>query len=193
MPKRKKKDYRKEFEEVALVHLDILYNTAVQMTRNVADAEDLIQETFVKAYRFFDKFKKGTNCKAWLFKIMKNSYINRFRKKAKEPLKVDYKEIENSYLAEVKRDFQSLETVDVSQIFEDLLEDDVKNAIDSLPFEFKMVVILADIQGLSYQEVADIMECPIGTVRSRLSRARRILQKKLYDFAKQRGIIKAKK
>ena len=190
MTKRTEPERRKEFEEEALVHLDLLYNTAVQMTRNVADAQDLVQETFVKAYRFFDKFKRGTNCKAWLFKIMKNNFINTFRKRAKEPAKVDFEEVEAILEAKPEPEPLPDSGPDIERAFEELVEDDVKEALDQLPFEFRMVTILSDVQGLSYQEIADIMECPIGTVRSRLSRARRFLQSKLYDFARKRGIVK---
>ncbi len=190
MTKRTEAERHKEFEDDALVHLDLLYNTAVQMTRNVADAQDLVQETFVKAYRFFDKFKRGTNCKAWLFKIMKNNFINTFRKRAKEPAKVDFEEVQAVLEAKPQPEPLPDSGPDIERAFEELVEDDVKKALDQLPFEFRMVTILSDVQGLSYQEIADIMECPIGTVRSRLSRARRFLQSKLYDFARKRGIVK---
>jgi len=186
--KRTEAERRKEFEQEALVHLDLLYNSAVQMTRNVADAEDLVQETFVKAYRFFDKFKRGTNCKAWLFKIMKNNFINAFRKRSREPVRVDFEEVEATLQAEPA--VEAEQAAEPGHLFEELVEDDVKEALDQLPFEFRMVTILSDIEGFSYQEVAEIMDCPIGTVRSRLSRARKFLQKKLYDFARKRGIVK---
>jgi RNA polymerase sigma-70 factor (ECF subfamily) len=189
--KRTEAERRKEFEEEALVHLDLLYNSAVQMTRNAADAEDLVQETFVKAYRFFDRFKKGTNCRAWLFKIMKNNFINAFRKRSKEPVKVDFEQVEATLQAEPQPAVPPAEATSVEQLFEELVEDDVKEALDQLPFEFRMVTILSDVEGLSYQEIADIMECPVGTVRSRLSRARRFLRGKLYDFARKRGIVKS--
>jgi len=185
---RRTEDQRREdFEKEALVHLDLLYNSAVQMTRNVADAQDLVQETFVKAYRFFNQFKKGTNCKAWLFKIMKNNYINAFRKRAKEPTRVDFAEVEATLQAELPPEEPDAK----GHVFDEMVEDDVKTALDQLPFEFRMATILSDIEGFSYQEIADIMDCPIGTVRSRLSRARKFLQKRLYDFARERGIVKS--
>jgi len=184
---------RKEFEETALVHLDLLYNSALQMTRNPQDAEDLIQETFLRAYRFFDRFERGTNCKAWLFKILRNNFINKYRKKAKEPARVDFDEIENAYAADIKEVLSDESKVDIERIFDNMVEDDVKNAVESIPEEFRTAIILSDIQGFSYQEIADIAECPIGTVRSRISRGRKFLQKKLYDFARKKGIIKAKK
>lgn len=192
MAQRSESAKRKEFEQAALVHLDLLYNSALQMTRNVADAQDLVQETFIKAYRFFDTFEKGTNCKAWLFKIMKNNFINSFRRRAKEPVKVDFDEVEKAAVQELKREVISLEDSGTNRIFDTLIEDDVKKALDALPFPFKMVVVFSDIEGFSYQEIADIMDTPVGTVRSRLSRGRKLLQKRLFDFAKERGIIKVK-
>jgi len=193
MTRRNEAERHKEFEAEALVHLDLLYNSAVQMTRNVADAQDLVQETFLKAYRFFDKFKRGTNCKAWLFKIMKNNFINAFRKRSKEPIRVDFEDVEAILAAEPESKVPSIEEIKSGNVFEELVEDDVKEALDQLPFEFRMVTILSDVEGLSYQEIAEIMECPIGTVRSRLSRARKFLQGKLYEFAKKRGIVKSTK
>ena len=190
MTKRTEAERRKQFEEEALVHLDLLYNSAVQMTRNVADAQDLVQETFVKAYRFFDKFTRGTNCKAWLFKIMKNNYINTFRKRSKQPTRVDFEDVAGLLQAAPEPAIPTGSERDIKEVFEELIEDDIKEALDELPFDFKMAVVLSDIEGFSYQEIADIMECPIGTVRSRLSRARKFLHSKLYEFAKQRGIVK---
>lgn len=190
MTKRTEAQRRKEFEEEALVHLDLLYNSAMQMTRNAADAQDLVQETFVKAYRFFDKFQRGTNCKAWLFKIMKNNYINAFRKKSKEPVRVDFDEVEGILQAKPEPAVSLGTGRELESVFEELVEDDVKKALDELPPEFKMVVVLSDVEGFSYQEIAGIMDCPIGTVRSRLSRARRFLQSRLHAFAMQHGITK---
>ena len=181
---------REEFEREALVHLDILYNTALRMTGNVQDAEDLVQETFLRAYRFFDKFKKGTNCKAWLFKILKNNYINRFRKKSREPSTVSFEQLEGEKLVESEPEKPSGES-ELNPDLDELVEDDVKHALESLPYEFKTAVILSDIAGFSYKEIADIMDTPIGTVRSRLSRARGVLQRKLYDLAVGKGIVKA--
>jgi len=181
----------KEFEETALVHLDLLYNTALQMTRNAQDAEDLVQETFVRAYRFFDKFEKGTNCKAWLFKIMRNNFINNYRKKAKEPARVDFEDVESTFTADANKEMLSeAAKLQPDQIFDKLVEDDVRNAMESLPEDFRTAIVLSDIEGLSYQEIADILQCPIGTVRSRISRGRKFLQKRLYDFAKKKGITK---
>jgi len=182
---------RTRFEREALVHLDLLYNSAVQMTRNTADAQDLVQDTFVKAYRFFDKYKAGTNCKAWLFRIMKNNFINSFRKQSRRPVRVDFNDVEPTLTAKQPSDKHGDGAALVSHRFDELVEDDVKRALDQLPFEFRMATVLCDIEGLSYQEIAGIMDCPIGTVRSRLSRARRFLQRRLRGFARERGIIKA--
>jgi len=183
---------REEFERVALVHLDILYNTALRMTGNVPDAEDLVQETFLRAYRFFDKFKEGTNCKAWLFKIMKNNYINRFRKKAREPTTVSFEQLEGTQVAESEVLPAASAEAQLNPDLDKLVEDDVKYALESLPPDFKMAVILSDIADFSYKEIAEIMGTPIGTVRSRLSRARGVLQTRLYDLAVRKGIVKAK-
>ncbi len=193
MRKATKDARREEFEQVALVHLDLLYNTALRMTGNVQDAEDLVQETFLRAYRFFDKFKRGTNCKAWLFKIMKNNFINRFRKKAREPSTVSFDQIEGVQGAELPLPPQVPAETRLSPDLDEIVEDDVKYALESLPDEFKMAVVLSDIAGFSYKEIADIMGTPIGTVRSRLSRARGVLQRKLYDLAVSKGIVKAKR
>jgi RNA polymerase sigma-70 factor (ECF subfamily) len=179
------------FEQQALVHMDLLYNTAVQMTHNVSDGEDLVQETFVRAYRFFDKFTPGTNCKAWLFRIMRNLFINSFRKRAREPQRVNFDDVEPILQARPPAEVAAMDLGNLDRVFEQLVEDDVKAALDQLPDEFRMVTVLSDIEGFTYREIAEIMQCPIGTVRSRLSRARRFLQKKLYGFARERGIVRS--
>jgi RNA polymerase sigma-70 factor (ECF subfamily) len=189
--KTKRKTKRDEFERVALVHLDILYNTALRMTGNVHDAQDLVQETFLRAYRFFDTFKKGTNCKAWLFKIMKNNFINGVRKKSREVSTISFEQIEGALGAESELPGQALADSVLGPDLDELVEDDVKFALESLPLEFKMAVVLSDISGFSYAEIAEIMGTPIGTVRSRLSRGRMILQRKLYDLALRKGILRA--
>lgn len=177
-----------EFEQEALPHMDVLYNFALRTTGNEDDARDLLQETYLKAYRFWDKYEKGTNIRAWLFRIMKNSYINRYRKETKEPDKVDYDEIENFYNS-IRA--ESTDPNDLQQkLFGNLLGDEVAKALESLPEDFRTVVILCDIEGLTYEEIAEFVECPIGTVRSRLHRGRKLLQSKLYEYAKNQGIIK---
>jgi len=178
-----------EFEAEALPHMDVLYNFALRTTGNENDAQDLLQETYLKAFRFWDKYEKGTNIRAWLFRIMKNSYINRYRKETKEPDKVDYDEIENFYNT-IRA--ESTDPNDLQQkLFGNLLGDEVTKALESLPDDFRTVVILCDIEGLTYEEIAEFVECPIGTVRSRLHRGRKLLQAKLYEYAKKQGVIKS--
>ena len=191
--KTEKEAKRDEFERVALAHLDILHNTALRMTGNIQDAEDLVQETFLRAYRFFDRFKEGTNCKAWLFKIMKNNFINMLRKKAREPSTFSFDRIEWAQGAESRPPSEVFPDSDLSPDLDALVEDTVRRALESLSLEFKMAVILSDISGLSYKEIAEIMGTPIGTVRSRLSRARGVLQKRLYDLAVSKGILRTNK
>ncbi len=176
-----------EFQQEAIPHMDILYNYALRMTSNPDDAHDLVQETFLKAYRFWDKYEKGTNIKAWLFRILKNSYINRYRKETKEPDTVDYEDIQNFYHT-IR--YQSSDPNDLQEkIFGGLLEDDVARALESLPEDFRTVVILCDIEGLTYEEIAEFVDCPIGTVRSRIHRGRKMLRVKLFDYAKKRGLV----
>lgn len=176
-----------DFEREAVPHMDSLYNFALKMTGDSDDASDLIQETYLKAFRFFDKFEKGTNCKAWLFRIMKNTYINTYRKSAKEPDKVDYEDVENFYenIKASNTDSAHLE----KDIYDNLLDDELSEAVTSLPEDFRTVVILADIEGYTYEEIADFIDVPVGTVRSRLHRARKMLFTKLYDYAGQKGYI----
>ena len=176
---------RTDFETEAMPHMNLLLNYAYKMTFNKLDADDLLQETYLRAFRFFHKFEKGTNCKAWLFRIMKNLFINKYRKNQKEPGKVDYSDIEN-FFDNIRS--EKIDTTDLQQkVFSNLLDDDVTKALNSLQDDFKTVVILCDLEGLSYEEIADFVQCPIGTVRSRLHRGRKMLQEKLYEYAKQRG------
>jgi RNA polymerase sigma-70 factor (ECF subfamily) len=181
------KGLHKEFEQEAIPHMDILYNYALRMTGNADDARDLLQETFLKAYRFWDKYEKGTNVRAWLFRIMKNTYINLYRKAVKEPDTVDYNDIQNFYnvIRENSTDANDLQ----EKLFGHLLDDDVTKALESLPEEFRTVVILCDIEGLTYEEIAEFVECPVGTVRSRLHRGRKLLYAKLFEYAKKRGFV----
>ena len=178
-----------EFETVALAHMDGLYASAMRMTRNASDAEDLVQDTYVKAYRFFDKFEKGTNIKAWLYRIQTNTFINKYRRRVRE------KELAEKPAEEILSDrFVSVETLrsvrdPEGQFFDSLMSDEVVDALDKVPVDFRMAVILADVQGFSYKEISDIVGCPIGTVMSRLFRGRRILQQHLYEFAVQEGVI----
>lgn len=178
-----KKD--EEFRKEALPHIDALYNFALQLTQDSDDAEDLLQETYIKAYRFWDKFEKGTNCKAWLFRIMKNSFINFYRKNLRSPEKFDYEEIENIY-ENIKSNDQNPHNFE-TEVIDKIFNDEVIEAIKSLPGEFRTVLLLCDVEGLSYEEIADFLDCPIGTVRSRLHRARKMLAVRLYDYAKSKG------
>lgn len=174
-----------EFKREALPHIGILRNYAYKMTGNELDADDLLQETYLRAFRFFHKFEKGTNCKAWLFRIMKNLFINNYRKNQKSPGKVDYEEIEN-FFENIKSD--ALDSSDLQEkVFSNLLDDQVTVALNSLQDDFKTVIILCDLEGLSYEEISEFVQCPIGTVRSRLHRARKLLAQKLYKYAKAKG------
>jgi RNA polymerase sigma-70 factor, ECF subfamily len=174
-----------EFKREALPHIGILRNYAYKMTGNELDADDLLQETYLRAFRFFHKFEKGTNCKAWLFRIMKNLFINNYRKNQKSPGKVDYEEIEN-FFENIKS--EKLDSSDLQEkVFANLLDDQVTIALNSLQDDFKTVIILCDLEGLSYEEIAEFVQCPIGTVRSRLHRARKLLAQKLYKYAKTKG------
>ena len=178
-------ELRKEFESEALPHMSALYSFAVRLTRDRDDAADLVQETYLKAFRFFDKFERGTNCKAWLFRILKNSYINRFRKTSKAPDTVEYDAIEEFY--ETIRDSSVETSVLEEQVFDNALDDEVAKAIESLPEEFRTVIILCDIESFTYEEIAEFIDCPIGTVRSRLHRARKLLAGSLAEYARKRG------
>lgn len=177
-----------DFEKEALPHMNALYNFALRMTGDADDADDLVQETYLKAFRFFDKFEKGTNAKAWLFRILKNSYINEYRKIKKEPSKVDYNDIENFYENIKSNDVKSNHLVE--DVFNNLLDDEISEAISSLPEDFKTVIILSDIEGFTYEEIADFVDCPIGTVRSRLHRARKMLYVRLHKYAQEKGYAK---
>ncbi len=180
---------RRSFEREALPHMDALYRTALRMTKNENDAEDLVQETFAKAYRFWDKFEKGTNARAWLFKIMTNIFINEYRSKSRAPVSVNVDDIDDNFL------YGQLAATGPSddperQFFAKIFDDDVKKAIEDLPDDFRMVVILSFIEEFSYQEIAEICDLQLGTVKSRLHRGRKLLQKKLFDYAVKNGYIK---
>ncbi len=181
---------QREFQSEALPHMDFLYNYALRMTYNAADAEDLVQETFLKAFRFWDSYEKGTNIRAWLFRIMKNAYINRYRKEKKEPETVEYQEVENFY-NNVRG--SAAESSDLQEaVFSNLLEDEVSRAIVELPDDFRTVVILCDIEELTYEEVAAFVDCPVGTIRSRLHRGRKLLRAGLLEYARKRGYVEEK-
>jgi len=174
---------KKEFEEVALQYMDSLYNAAMRMTRDGDDAQDLVQDAYLRAYRFFDKFEKGTNFKAWLFKILKNVYINKYRKEIKQPQMLEVSDVEASGDLSAK-------TTPEDEVFNSLLDDDITSAIDELPEEFRLAIVLSDLEGLPYKEIAEILDCPIGTVMSRLHRGRKLLRDSLYEYARKRGYVK---
>jgi len=172
-------------------HMTLLYNYALRLTGNEDDAKDLLQDTYLKAYRFIDKYEEGTNAKAWLFRILKNSFINNYRKNVRTPDQVEYDAVEE--YVDLIRD-HSLQTTDLRKDFYDnLLEDEVVTAMDSMTEEFRTIIILSDLEEMTYEEIAEILEIPLGTVRSRLHRARKAMQEKLYSYAVQRGYITKKK
>ena len=180
---------RVRFEQEALPHLDALYGTALRMTRNRGDAEDLVQETYLRAYRFFDRYRPGTNCRAWLYKILTNTGINAFVKAAKQPPRVDFEAVEPVLEKVESRALQESTRGDMAA-FADLLDDEVKSALEAVPGDFRMVLILSVIEGFSYKEIAAILGIPIGTVMSRLFRGRKLLQASLREYARKRGLVK---
>jgi RNA polymerase sigma-70 factor, ECF subfamily len=191
LPENVTEEDRKRFQRDALPLLDSLYAGALRMTRNPADAEDLVQETMLRAYRSFDRFEPGTNLKAWLFRIMTNAYINTYRKRQREPLKVSQDDIEDFDLyQELKNHDSAYSATPESIVLDNLLDSDITQAIDDLPEQFRMAVILSDLEGFTYAEMAEIMGVPMGTVMSRLHRGRKALQKRLLDLAKEKGIVK---
>jgi RNA polymerase sigma-70 factor, ECF subfamily len=180
-----------QFAELAMPFMDQLYSAALRMTRNPADAEDLVQETYLRAYRGFGGFQAGTNLKAWLYKILTNTYINIYRAKKRRPDEVDFDSAEDFFLF---RRLGGLEAAEAGKTPESLVldampESVVKDAIDALPEQFRVAVLLADVEGFSYKEIAEMTEVPIGTVMSRLHRGRKQLQARLWDFAVERGLV----
>lgn len=174
------------FDKEFMPHIDSMYNFAFRLTNDEDDANDLVQDTYLKAFRFINSFSQGTNAKAWLFRILKNSFINDFRKKSKEPAKVDYQDVETTYNSE--EDAETNQTVDLRvESVQDLIGDEIANALNALPVDFRTVIILCDVEGFTYEEMAKILDIPIGTVRSRLHRARMLLKEKLKSYAKSLG------
>src|SRR6266852_8643240 len=176
---------RAAFEKEALVHLDALYRVALRMTGNAADADDLVQETMLKAYRSWDQYEKGTNAKGWLLTILRNSFVNEYRRRTRHPETVDVDTIEPfAVFGEVQDDDPQ------GAFFDQIVDDEVLKAIDELPEAFRETLVLSDVEGLSYQEIGKILGVPVGTVKSRLFRARHALQGKLYEYAVSMGYIK---
>ncbi|WP_103666166.1 sigma-70 family RNA polymerase sigma factor [Gracilimonas amylolytica] len=182
---RDEKQKQKDFDEEILPHMDALYNFALRLTTDPNDAEDLVQDTIVKAYRFFSSYEKGTNAKAWMFRILKNSFINNYRKTSKKPSQVDYDEVSSYYesIRAERTDTSDLESL----MFREMMDDDLSNALTRLPEDFRTVVLLCDVEGYTYEEIANMLDVPIGTIRSRLHRGRNLLKTELLEYAKKRG------
>ena len=177
------------FEHEALPYLDQLYGAALRMTRNPADAEDLVQETYAKAFAAFASFQEGTNLRAWLFRILTNTYINIYRKKQRQPFQAGTDELTDWHLHEAESHLSTgLRSAEVEAL-DHLVDADIVQALGELPEEFRLAVYLADVEGFSYREIADIMETPVGTVMSRLHRGRSLLRTKLTDYAIERGYV----
>lgn len=179
------------FAGQAMEYMGSLYSAALRMTRNPSDAEDLVQETYLKAYRAFGSFQEGTNLKAWLYRILTNTFINSYRARRRRPEQTELDEVEDLYLY---RRLGGLEAVSAGrsaeeEVLEHFTETEVKEAVESLPEQFRMAVLLADVEGFAYKEIAEILDVPIGTVMSRLHRGRRALQKALYEFGRARGLV----
>lgn len=182
-----------DFAAGVIAQLDSLYRTALRMTNNPQEAEDLVQETMLKAFRFSHTYQPGTNLRAWLFRILNTSAINRYRRLGAHPTPASLPEGEEFYLYNQIRDLrgQELNQAAEEEVLNKYLDEDVYNALQDLPYNFRIAVILADIEGLSYKEIAEALQIPIGTVMSRISRARRQLQKSLWQYAKDRGYVRA--
>ena len=183
-------DVRALFEEQALQYMDQLYAAAMRMTRNPADAADLVQETYVKAYQAFGQFQQGTNLKAWLYRIQTNTFINIYRKNQRNPYQGTIDDLEDWQLGGAESITQSTSTRSAeAEAIDHLPDNAVKEALQAVPEDFRMAVYYADVEGFSYQEIADIMKTPVGTVMSRLHRGRRMLRDLLADYARDRGIV----
>jgi RNA polymerase sigma-70 factor (ECF subfamily) len=179
---------RERFEREVLPLLPNLYGAALRMTRNPQDAEDLVQETYLRAYRGFSGFREGTNLRAWVYRILTNTFINSYRKKQREPLTVPDDDTPDWYLYD-KLGASNVEASAESEVLEKLPDEDVQRALEDLPEGFRMAVLLADVEGFSYKEIAEIMDVPIGTVMSRLHRGRKALQKALWETVRERGLV----
>ncbi|MGA0886144.1 MAG: sigma-70 family RNA polymerase sigma factor [Ilumatobacteraceae bacterium] len=182
---------RSTFAERAMEYAPQLYSTALRMTRNAADAEDLVQETMMRGYRSFETFEEGTNLRAWLYRILTNAFINRYRSKQRRPMETDLADVEDLYLYKRVTTLENAAvTLSAEDQFLDLFTDDeVKSAVEDLPDTFKLPVILADVEGFAYKEIAEMLDIPVGTVMSRLHRGRKAMQKQLYEYAQARGLV----
>jgi RNA polymerase sigma-70 factor (ECF subfamily) len=189
VPAQADQDVLERFERDVLPMLPSLYGAALRMTRNPADAEDLLQDTTLRAYRGFASFREGTNLKAWLYRILTNSFINTYRKKQREPKTVDGPEDLDEWFLFDRLGAQSVARSAEEDVLENIPDADVKEALESIPENFRMAVLLADVEGFAYKEIAEITGVPIGTVMSRLHRGRKALEKALYAVAKERGLV----
>jgi RNA polymerase sigma-70 factor (ECF subfamily) len=178
---------QQKFENETVPHQDALYNYALKIARNADDAQDLLQETYYKAYKNYHQFENGTNSKAWMFMILKNTFINNYRKTKREPSKIDYDEIEDIY-ENIKSDQAEDNNLDLD-FYNNLLDDELSEALSKIPAKMREVFLLCDLEGYSYEEIAEIVNIPIGTVRSRLHRARKLLQDELFGYAKVNGYL----
>ena len=185
------KEHKKQsaFLKLANEHMDALYSTSLRMTRNQPDAEDLLQDTCMRAYRFFDKFMPGTNFKAWIFKILTNTFINRYRKKIKEPQSVDFEKVQAKFVHESDAEAGQRDIRFIDDAYRELFDDKINGAFDRLSDSFRLVVVLSDVHSFSYKEIAEIIDKPIGTVMSRLSRGRKQMQRYLEEYARDSGYI----
>jgi RNA polymerase sigma-70 factor (ECF subfamily) len=179
---------QKNFERDAMPFAHQLFSTALRMTRNHAEAEDLVQETYLKAYRAYDSFREGTNLKAWLYRILTNSYINRYRRQMRRPVETGLDDFEDLYLYHRISDMSKVAQSAEDEVLDMFVDEQVKDALESLPEHFRLPVLLADVEGFSYKEIAEIMDVPIGTVMSRLHRGRKALQKALWEYAEEHGL-----
>ncbi len=181
---------REEFERLTLPYFSRLYSAAYYFTKNESLAEELVQDTYLRAFRYFDKFERGTNCKAWLLSIMRNIFINRYRRAKRQPEVIDWDAIDETYESIILNHQSVADQNPEAILFSDCMDSEVEGALKDLPEEFRTAVVLVDLHELSYEEAGKVMDCPVGTVRSRLSRGRRLLQLGLREFALKRGLLK---
>lgn len=180
---------RKDFEAVVFPLMDRLYTTALSMTKDPLDAEDLVQETYLRAYRFFHSFKRGTNFGAWMYRILTNNYINVYRGKKREPLQVDFETTCVTFANEYTSEIDKNKVADLNANYDEVFDDSITAALDKLPEQYRMAVMLCDVNELNYKEIAEVVGCPIGTVMSRLSRGRKMLAKFLKPYAEANGYV----
>jgi RNA polymerase sigma-70 factor (ECF subfamily) len=185
-------DRKSEFEEIALPFIDALFNLALNLTRNRKDAEDLVQETYLRAFRFFESYRRGTHIKAWLFRILRNTFINRYRAAKARPDEVDFAKVEMTYERIIDEEFirQNQPSSPEESVMAQILDDEVQGALNGLPEEYREVVIMALAEEMSYKEIASALSIPLGTVMSRLHRGRKLLQATLLEYAQRKGILK---